>query len=333
MFLEDSAGTTEVFNFDITPDNPYFDENGKEIVKIFQNDTDRNAWFDHEQRRALHTAVAKIVAKQVVKETGINAGQTDRRAKLFKILSIIVSECYRILMRAYKDKQYEEWLNVQTPQGRLDLFWIDWMCNAFMPWFLRLQYDSTVVDYITTERGRNQPSYVWLTERREQLGASTLIIEPTLISTLRGINRENKKVYGPYVEKYVSWDIKDAYQQNHKRWLNEKQRDTIVPTVGRPNDPWKYPVVGDSTHKSTEIQLDDFLKGSLMNLSYGNKLTFKALDDDTEAPTVQPTVHSVKHKFLFHNKGNSSKSKSFKIDSDKVYTFKVSRTGTPTLFE
>lgn len=71
LFLEDSNGSKkEVFNFDITPDNPYFDEDGKEIVKIFQDDTSLKAWYDSNQRYALRTAIERMVANQIKNKLG-----------------------------------------------------------------------------------------------------------------------------------------------------------------------------------------------------------------------------------------------------------------------
>ena len=332
LFLGDS----KVFNFNITPDNEYFDtEEEKKIVKIFQDDTNEKAWHDSEKRSDLRTAIAKMVLFQLEKEIGpvedwntcIDAGQTDRRAKLFKILSIIISECCRILLRANKSDKYEEWLNLETPQGRLDLFWISWMASTFGDWFAHPDFVGRRESNLS-----GIPSAVNY-EKQNFKGVLSQQIYFTIISRLRGGSWELDS-YNYYTGKYVFWTIQDKLSEKQlQRWLNEDSEGDFLVFTNKFTPPHIYPVVGNSDHVSKEISIDDFLNGDLLNLSCNNGLTFKALDGDTKSPTVQPTVRSVKYNFLFHNKGNSSKSKSFKIDSDKLYAFQVSRTGTPQLLD
>lgn len=147
-------------------------------------------------------------------------------------------------------------------------------------------------------------------------------------------------IYARYLHKYVSWLIKDKFPQTvHKRWLYEKPTEGQLICVRRFTHPYTYPVVGKKEHVSKKISIDDFLNGDLLNLSCNNELTFKVLDDDNESSTKptkstssKPVVNSVKHVIRLENQ-SASKSKSYEIDTDKVYMFNLSKTGTPTLEE
>ena len=344
LFLEDSTGSKrEVFNFDITPDNPYFDENGKEIVKIFQDDTSLKAWYDSNQRYAVRTAIEQMIAKQIKDKLGSAKDwgtADDKKAKLFKILSIIVTECARILLRARKEGEYQSWLNAyETPQARLDLFWISWMTHNFILWFDKLYKNPEKVG-IESCLAYTLSSTDYRRRWFKNSGEPLFWARGTLISRLLSPQKWKRYDYACYLHKYVSWCIKDKFLQNvQERWLHEKPTDKTLIDLAHFTSPYTYPVVGKKEDVSKQIAIDDFLNGDLLNLSCNNELTFKVLDDDnasskkpTTSTSSKPVVNSVKHVIRLENQ-SASKSKSFEIDSDKDYKFKVSKTGTPTLEE